>query len=379
MKGLVIWAYSECRSMMGFYRELRNQASFPVVIAPYHHHSFKGFCTARAATGFTTDEFADVPMIPVGENWDVGKKILDDNPGFSHLFATYQGSPSFRRLMQEIKRRGERFGIISESPCNMSSGFRRWIKNHVYFRFVLPQKVRKVVEDADFVINLSGSSSRALRMIGWEGEKIVPWGYFSPPIPHSRCVRHERGDCFRILVTGLMTPHRAPDVVMGALILLKKWHIPFQAVFTQEGPLLSTLKMIAKDNALPVEFPGRLPMPELIRQYQTCSVYVAAGRHEPWGMRLNDALQCGAPLAVSRGMGGAKLVDDYSCGVTFENEDHVDLASKLARLATDMSFYETVSARAVRAAGLISPTCKAAEFLPMLEMLFTRNQEISHE
>ena len=370
MKGLVIWAYSECRSMMGLYRMIQRHAHCPVVIASYHHHTFKGYFTARTTTGFSAEEFSDVQVIPVGENWDVGRRILDDHPGYSHLFAVYQGVPNYIRLMKEIKRRGEKFGCICESPCNMSTGWRGFLKRNFYFKYVLPQNVKFVVENAEFFFNLSGDSSIMARKIGWPGHKIIPWGYYSPPIPDSHLVKRADNSDFTIVVSGAMTWHRAPEVALEAMRLLSIWGVKYKGIFTQGGPLLDGLKRKAKAFDLPVEFVGLVPMPRLVELYETCSVYVASGRQEPWGMRLNDALQCGAPIVVSRGMGGVKLVDDYGCGGSFYNEDYVGLAHILKRLVEDKVFYTHVADNAYNAAAAISPETKANQLLGSLERMF---------
>jgi glycosyltransferase involved in cell wall biosynthesis len=126
------------------------------------------------------------------------------------------------------------------------------------------------------------------------------------------------------------------------------------------------VKKFAEDNHLPLKFVGFIPMEELIALYQSCSVYVAAGRSEPWGMRLNDALNCGAPLVVSRGMGGVKLVDDFYCGLTFAANDYVDLAHKLRRMALDQELYCRCATAAMKAVNEISPEKKAKELIAMI-------------
>ena len=359
MKGLIIWAQSDCRSMMGVYAALIKELQCPVVVALWFYCTTQGQVTNRNCIGLNGGEFAEIPAINVGENRDAGLKILDDHPGYTHLFAVYQGSPNFRALLLEAKRRGETVYVISESPCNMTPGVRGWFKEHLYLPFVLPMKIKRVVDAAKCVFNLSGDSSRELSAIGWPGEKIVPFGYFPPPIPGANLIERTTNADFHILVTGVMQWHRAPDTVIRSLVLLKKWGVPYRATFTQKGPLLEKLMDMAIKNELPVAFTGFLPMPELIHLYETCSVYVAAGRHEPWGMRLNDALQCGAPLAVSRGMGGVQLVDEYACGVSFNAEDYVDLAHKLRRMIEDETFYLRCARNAFRAATEVAPDVKA--------------------
>ena len=359
MKGLVIWAQSDCRSMMGVYASLVRTLEHPVVVALWFYRKTKNQVTNRNCLGLKDDEFADIPMIGVGENRAAGLKILDEHPGYTHLFAVYQNSPNFRFLIAEAKRRGEKVFVISESPCNMTPGVKGWLKEHFYLKYLLPRKVKDVIRVSEKVFNLSGDSCAALQAIGWPAEKIVPFGYFSPPIPESKCVERTTNADFHILVSGVMQWHRAPDTVIKALILLNKWGVRYRATFTQKGPLLESLKSAAALHDLPIEFPGFLPMPELMKLYESCSVYVAAGRHEPWGMRLNDALQCGAPLAVSRGMGGVQMVDEFGCGISFAAEDYVDLAHKLRRMIEDESFYLNCARNAFRAAKEVAPGKKA--------------------
>ena len=366
MKGLIIWAQSNCRSMLGLYAQIKNIASCPVVIAVHKRTDERCAPNIRSAVGFSDSEFPDIELMPIGEDREKGLELINQHPGYDHLFAVYQGSENFRFLICEASRRGMNVSVISESPCNMSTGIKGWLKERFYLRYVLPRKVRKVVCSAKRIINLSGDSTAALRAIGWDADKIVPFGYYPPPIPGSRCVPRTPSGDFHILATGIMTWHRAPDVILRALELLKKWGVPFRATFTQEGPMLNELKRLAKAKNLPIEFSGFLPMTQLIKLYETCSVYVAAGRSEPWGMRLNDALQCGAPLLVSRGMGGVQLVDRYGCGLSFEKDDWVDLAHKLKLLICDASTYSTCANNAIAAAAEISVKNKAAELLNLI-------------
>ena len=205
MKGLVIWAQSDCRSMMGVYDALVKELNCPVVIALWFYCRAKGQITNRNSIGLREDEFADIPMINVGEDREKGLEILNAHPGYAHLFAVYQGSPNFRALILEAKKRGEKVYVISESPCNMTPGLKGWLKEHLYLKYILPGKVRKVIEASECVFNLSGDSSKELAAIGWPDEKIVPFGYYSPPIPGSKCIKRTANKDFQILVTGIMS------------------------------------------------------------------------------------------------------------------------------------------------------------------------------
>ena len=367
VKGLVIWAQSNCRSTMGLYEEIYRQLGLPVVIALWFYHENLDGSDNRSEIGLRGDEFAHVPTVNIGEDFDRGMKLLDEHRGYDHLFTVFQNSPAWRALIRESYRRGERVAVACESPCNMCSGW-QYIAKELYLRYLLPVKARSVIKAADSFINYSGNDDKYARLIGWPLSKIKPFGYFPPPLQGSSFVVRTTNKPFRILATGVLSKYRGADVIVDALAILKQVGIEFEATITQEGELLEKLRHKCSKYCLPVVFPGRVAMPELIRLYQSCSVYVGAGRSEPWGMRLNDALNCGAPLVVSRGMGGVKMVDDYGCGLAFCNGDAADLADKLIRLATDKKTYCVVARNVAVAARECSPRNMATKMISLLDM-----------
>lgn len=365
MKGLLIWAQSDCRSTMGLYEQLIKQLGLPVAVALWFYRKSETYVDNRMEIGFSEKEFAHVPMIPVGEDYERGVRLLDEHPGWGHLFAVYQNSPVWRRLIVEARRRGERVFVACESPCNMESGW-RWVAKEAYLRFVLKWRVRKAINAAECFVNYSGRDDRYARIIGWPREKIISFGYFPPPIPGTSCVRRTTNKPFRILSTGVLSCYRGADVLVEALRILKERGVDYHATITQKGELLEVLKAKSARCRLPIDFLGFVSMDELHQLYETCSVYVGAGRHEPWGMRLNDALNCGAPLVVSRGMGGVRMVDDCGCGFSFENGNAADLADKLEILATDAGIYKSCSENAIFAAEKFSPVCQARNLIGII-------------
>lgn len=368
MRGVVIWGHSNCRSVMGLYRELIRESGLPAVI-PLWRIPKDGdpFGAVRQGTGFRCDEFKDLPIIAAGEDYATCRKVLDGHGDWLQLFCDYQLSPTRRRLILEAKEMGCIVGVLNEAPCNMESGVRALAKLF-FMRFVLPRKVGQQARAADFFVNYSGDDDKYLKWVGWSQEKIIHLGYFPPPLEGSRCVaRAGRPRPFTILVTGVLARYRGADVLVKALKILKDRGVEYRAIITQEGELLPELKQMAERHNLPIEFPGFLPMPELIKLYETCTVYVGAGRHEPWGMRLNDALNCGAPMVVSDGMGGVKLVRDYGCGLEFKSGDAKGLADALMRLATDEPFYARCAHCAHVAADEISPRVQASRLWREIE------------
>lgn len=366
MNGIVIWSQSNCRSTMALYRELIRELGVPALITLWHYNKCDSDKDIREQIGFSHDEFSGLPIEPVGEDLLKGRSVLSTHSSWHQIFCVWQGSPVYRCLIAEAKRIGCPVVVMCESPCNMASGWRRFLKA-AYMRFWLPLVARPVVKSADFFINDSGDDFSAALRLGWRKDKIVPFGYFSPPIPGASLVPRKSNQPFVILATGIMAKYRGADVLVEALRLLKMRGVEYRATITQKGELLNALKAKSKAYDLPIEFPGFVEMPDLIHLYETCSVYVGAGRNEPWGMRLNDALQCGAPIVVSRGMGGVQLIDRYGCGLDFPAGDSVVLADVLERMAKDADLYKKLSDKAVLAAEEISPCSKAKELIGLLK------------
>ena len=368
MKGLLVWAQSSCRSTMGLYRALGKSLGVPVAV-PVWFVKKADYVDNRDAVGFHDDEFSDVEMLPVGEDYDAGLAVLDSHKGWNHLCCNSQWSQNFRRLQLVAASRGEKTAVGMESPCNMFYGVKRMLKE-MYYRTALPCKMRSVIKCSSFFVNYSGEDDSNARLIGWPKEKIIPFGYFPPPFPGTSVCLRKSNAPFEVLVTGEHTWHRGADVAVHALARLKAMGVSYHATITQDGPMRAKNEALARKLNLPIDFTGRMPLEDLCKAYETCSVFIGAGRSEPWGMRLNDALNCGAPLVVSDGMGGVKLVNDYGCGLSFKNGDADDLAMKLCRLATDAGLYDRCAANAGRAADKSSPEHKAQELVRQIQARF---------
>lgn len=360
MNGIIFWACTNCRSTMAFYRAIARHLNVPMVVAIWNTKN--GVCAVRSELGFRLDEFSDLEMVAVGEDYQKGLELLNAHPDWHNFFGIYQGATCYQKLICECKRRGLKACVISEAPCNMSSGLRRVLKV-AYLKFVLPHLVKNVVQKADFFVNLSGDATKWVRNNGWSDEKIIPFGYYPPAIEGTKPVLRTTNKSFHILATGKLSKYRGADVLIKALVLLKQWGIPYQATITQKGELMPLLKKYVAKYDLPVNLAGFMEISALNRLYETCSVFVGTGRDEPWGMRLNDVLQCGVPMVVSRGMGGVQLVDIHRCGLTFEREDHVDLANKLRILALDEGYYKLCAKNAYEAANRITPDLMASKLI----------------
>jgi glycosyltransferase involved in cell wall biosynthesis len=359
MRGLLIWAHGRCRATLAFYEGLAKAFGVPVRILCCY-----GGESPRDVLGLTQDEFPHLLTRLVGGDAEAVKEEYETHKDWHHFFGTYQKGTLFRNIMIRAGREGRPVAVLSEAPCVMCPPPRAFL-HKAYIRFVLGEVVRRQIRSADYILNCSGNSDIPLIRIGWPRNKVIACGYYPPPLVGSTFVErtsHPGRDAFTLLMTGLPEWHRNPMVLLKALKILQDRKLPVRTVITQEGALTANMKRYVLENKLNVEFLGRVPLALLIELYQTCSCFVATGRAEPWGMRVNDALHCGAPLVVSTGMGAAKLVEDYGCGFAFKNDDASDLAEKLATLVADEAVYLEFSRRVKHASGEAAPEKAASRF-----------------
>lgn len=364
MNDIVFWAHSYCRSTLKFYSELANAFHKNCFI-----YTWIDNLELRSATGFSNSEFTDLKVIHIGNDFELAEKILKKHLSDYNIFCAYQTSSIHQHLIELLIKDNIRYGIISEAPCNMDNYPKRFIKT-VYLKYYLPTKLKKIIKNADFILNASGYYEPGLLNLGWKPSQIISCGYYPPRILGSKLMeRNEKNwKNFTILLSGLHQWHRSPWILLKALDVLKRKGYTPKCYITQSGPYLKKIKNYAVKHQLSnVEFLGFVEISTLIQLYETCSVYVGCGNYEPWGMRLNDSLQCGAPLIVNRGMGGVKMVDQYGCGMSFNRNDFIRLAEVIENLITNKSLYLKISKNASTAARAVSPEHAAVEYANRIE------------
>lgn len=358
-KQIVFWAHSYCRSTLEFYSQLAKSIGYSFVVYTWIEN-----LELRSNVGFSNHEFEDLNIEHVGNDMDKAFKLLEKHKDDYNIFCAYQPCKIQQKLIARLISQGKHYGIFSEAPCNME-GYPMHMVKWFYFSLFLPVKLKKFIKNADFVLNFSGYYQETLEKLGWQSEQIISGGYFPPRIPGSHFVaRTEKNwEKFTILLSGLHQWHRSPWILIEALGILKQRGLAPKCYITQKGPYLEKIKKLAAKQGLDnVEFLGFVEMSKLLDLYESCSVYVGAGNYEPWGMRLNDVLLCGAPLIVNRGMGGCKMIDEYSCGLTFERNDAKGLADALERMITDKQFYLQTAENAKIAAEEMDPKAAARRY-----------------
>lgn len=354
---LIVWAYSYCRSTLATFLALRARSNYDirlVLCGPQRD-------AAEDEPGFGGGEFPPGPFDLIDPDHDTALAYLEAHKSDAHLFGFYHPASRHAALPRHCAAQGIAFAIASEAPCNMETGSLRWAAKQAYYRWVLPVRLRPIVEKARFFANLSGVTPRLVETLGWRSEQVFPFGYFPLPLPGSR-FRPREGRPSRpltLLLSGDHTAHRDPMTLLRALDRLLSAKDKVRAIICGAGPLTETMQAYARRRSLPVEFRGMVPPPELVQLYESADLFVATGAREPWGIRVNDAINCGCPVLVSRGMGASAIVEQFGCGAVFPPGDDQALARLIENSRMEQRWRSMVEAVAP-AAEHIAPSVAAA-------------------
>lgn len=347
---LTIWAYSFCRSTLATYLSLA--AIYPgnveiVVCGKVDPEN-------RARSGFRSQEFSDADFAAINPSIDEAVALLKARSQRIHMFTGYHGSAVFEALLKEATATHMAYFIAAEAPHNMERTYLRSIAKKIYIPTVLRRRVARFIKQSLFFVCYSGNSSKRLKEIGWPEERVEEFGYYPPSLQSARPnltlpkrSNAQHGGPIHFLATSTHCRHKSPKTLIDAVEILVNKGYGDQFRCTVAGSGLQTDAMtdqVAK-LGLPVTFPGFVSLEELITLYRTADIFVGTGVEEPWGIRINDAIQLGCPSIVSSGMGAWVAVEKFHLGWVYRAGSASDLAGLMCRLIENRSEIQSVNQR----------------------------------
>jgi glycosyltransferase involved in cell wall biosynthesis len=382
---LVIWAQSFCRSTLATYLEAKRHYPGEAHIV-IHGDADPDF---RAAFGFRSSEFDLSLILAINPSIDEARDILKAYRHGIHMFtayhkSAYNGSKFFNDLIDIAISDRITYFIGSEAPLNMEGGWIRFLAKEFYLRFMLRLQLARTVQSSNFMLSYSGQDVTKLVRAGWQMSKIVPFGYYPPPLQ----VAYENSpssstdasidyfvgnEALTILLSGEHSTHKSPLTAIAAFELLcaDGYADKVRLLVTGHGTQTEDMKRLVSDSELPVDFFGFVDLGRLITMIRNCDVFLATGIREPWGIRVNDALNLGCPAIVSSGMGAVDLVRGTGCGWVFDAGDARSLADVIARLVERRE--EVVSASAKAASSeFLSPSYQGRRLVDFVRGRMTK-------
>lgn len=272
------------------------------------------------------------------DEWEhKGPEILDQYKDRLHVFNGITHPARMMRVINFAIKRNIKFCNMSEAYSNLSYGLRGLVKD-LYIKYYLPLLVRPIAQYSQGILCLSGASSKYLKQfksLGFSRKAIYPYGYYTDedisyyykPAPDGK---------IHILCPGLLERYKGVDLLIKALHIVTnlqgvKNYICHITGNGHQRRFLESLvvKYGLKDHII---FEGVLDSDKYNELLSHIDVLIAPGRVEPWGIRINEAIQRGNAVIVSSGLGAAELINASRGGAVFRSGDIKDLASKIDNL-----------------------------------------------
>jgi len=324
---IVVWWNIPCKAITGVFNELSKIKDVNLILITGQLN------TNRIEMGWEDNNINAINYISLKDDeWEIkGKIILEKYSEYLHVFNGFYYPKRMNNLISLAIKKNIQFGIFTEAPSNNSRGFKQLAKN-IYHNYILPIRAYKIAKSSCFVFCLSGSDSlehRKLQRLGWKKEKIIPFGYFSEDIYN---ISHRNANFTpEIFCPGNLVPHKAVDILIKALKVVEEQNIEFKCHITGQGPEKEKLMQLTKKLGLDdkVTFHGVLNQVDFNDLQKKMDILVAPGIIEPWGIRINEAIQCGQVVIVSDRIGAKELIMSSGGGNVFQSGNYVDLSNKL--------------------------------------------------
>jgi glycosyltransferase involved in cell wall biosynthesis len=176
-----------------------------------------------------------------------------------------------------------------------------------------------------------------------------------------------------VVAVGRLVPVKRHDLLVEALIELKRRHPTLEAVIAGDGYKRDELE--AQLHAARAEdwihLPGRISDEEVVDLYRRAWVLASSSAREGWGMTITEAAASGTPAVVTRIAGHLDAVDEGRSGLLVSGRD--GLVDGLDRVLSDSELRDRLSAGAVKHAA--NMTWEASAF-GVLEVLATEAMRV---
>lgn len=357
---LVFWWPTVCRSITPLISEISNIQRYKVSLIVQEEVN-----EHRQMFGWEMDDpgKAKLTILSQHKKTDHALEIIREKHDAIHILGGYQRIPLHRKLIYYAINNGIYFGIMAEAPIIFSNGYKGFFKD-LYIKHVIPLRTSSIPQQSRFFICLSGHRFAKCIDIGWEFQKIYPFGYF--PKPREVLSREfiPENDCCRLLCTGVLAPFKGVDILVKAVSIAQKFGAKIKCDIVGDGKSRGKLERLIAELELSDIFNlhGFISDSELNKLIKQSDILVCPGINEPWGMRVNDAINCGLAIISSDGIGASELIRAGRCGIVFHAGESGELAEIIRLLAQSPKAVDALKNASRKFAPKIHPS-QAAEHL----------------
>jgi glycosyltransferase involved in cell wall biosynthesis len=223
-----------------------------------------------------------------------------------HVYASYPGAIVADQLSKEYKIPYIITSHMSPFP------FEEFLK----FDGSMVDWLAKPIRNASAIIATSQSAKRDIEKYGFEVTEVIPIARdldlftIDPSVP--------KNEVFTFLAVGRLVPQKGFDLLLQAFANLEG---KFRLRIVGDGEDRNKLEKMIRDLGLveAVTLTGAMDRKGVIKEMQSCDVYVLSSRHETFGNVVVEAAACGKPVIATKCGGPEDIVTD-DVGILIEKD-----------------------------------------------------------
>jgi glycosyltransferase involved in cell wall biosynthesis len=368
MNKYIFWWDSPCKGIIGVFQYFCENISNDSVTITGDTGKYRG------AMGWHDKGvyFKNHIVIPRNEHWieETTKMFNHYKTGYIHVFGGITRNKTEHLIKLAIKN-DIKFCIMSENPANLHFGLNKLIKD-LYIALYIPLKTKHFAKRTQLVFCLCGHKHRFLKYFkqnGYKKEQIVPYGYWTDS-PYEELNEIQLNEKVTLFCPGLLRRYKRVDLLIFAIdILVKKGYTNFICHIIGDGDQKEILqKVVIKKNIEEyVIFDGVLD--ENNQLITKSDILIAPGSVEPWGIRINEAIQRGQVVISSEGVGASYLLEKSGGGKVFKIGSYKQLADAIQYYLDDYNRINLEKQANIKYRNKISCELKAKELYSYLEKL----------
>lgn len=323
--------------------------------------------TERKRQGWIKPDLSDINVTNVNKlNWiRIGLKLVKENSDAIHLFGGLWASRRFFLILLYSMYKNRFLGLIVEPFIDTKDGY---LDDEGLVAGWLYSKLRPIIyrvsgwaldRKVKLIFAISSKAACQFKKAGFRSGDLYPFGYFVPTSSHSvKMVEHPDRDVLRLVFIGALISRKGIDFIKELAALCFKKRVPISIDVYGPGKQESLLNFSPNLN-----YRGVIAFGNSSEVMQNYDLLIVPSKFDGWGVVVNEALQSGLPILVSKNTGASTLVTQSGAGIVFDSNNACELIDSIEALIKDRTIISAWKERALAYSSKITPEIAASYML----------------
>jgi glycosyltransferase involved in cell wall biosynthesis len=330
----------------------------------------------RRQQGWTKPDISDLNVTIVDNlSWlAVGTRLIRSNPDAIHLFGGLWASRRFFLILLYAICKKRFIGLIVEPYSDTKDGY---LDDEGLFSGWLYSKLRPIIyrisgrafgKRIKLIFAISSKAIHQFRKDGFQAGSVYPFGYFVPTLPQQKDeIEQDADDVLRLVFVGALITRKGINYIKELAALCRKRGVSISIDVYGPGNPESLLNVSPNLNYL-----GLIPFGQAQKVMKKYDLLFVPSKFDGWGVVVNEALQSGLPILVSKNAGASTLVLTSGAGIVFDPNNLLELIASIEPLIKDRATIADWKEKARTYSVNLTPEIAASYMLECIENNMSR-------